>query len=41
MIIMDGSVVTDYGIPLDEARVGSFLEVRGEVRNDGDVVSQV
>ncbi len=37
MIIMDGSVVTDYGIPLDEARVGSFLEVRGEVRNDGDV----
>ncbi|DAC14018.1 MAG TPA: hypothetical protein D7H73_01635, partial [Candidatus Poseidoniales archaeon] len=37
MIIMDGSVVTDYGIPLDEARVGSFLEVRGEIRNEGDV----
>lgn len=37
MIVMDGAVVTDYGIPLDEARVGSFLEVRGEVRNEGDV----
>ena len=37
MVILDGSVVTDYGIPLNEARVGSFLEVRGEVRNDGDV----
>ncbi|RPG71319.1 MAG: hypothetical protein CBD52_005120 [Euryarchaeota archaeon TMED192] len=37
LIIMDGSLVTDYGIPIDEARVGSFLEVRGEIRNEGDV----
>jgi len=37
LIVMDGSVVTDYGIPIDEARVGSFLEIRGEIRNEGDV----
>ena len=37
LILMDGVKVTDYGIPIRESQVGSFLEVRGEVRNEGDV----
>ena len=37
LILMDGVQVTDYGIPIMESQVGSFLEVRGEVRNEGDV----
>ena len=37
LILMDGVQVTDYGIPIRESLVGSFLEVRGEVRNEGDV----
>ena len=37
LILMDGVQVTDYGIPIRDSQVGSFLEVRGEVRNEGDV----
>ena len=31
LILMDGVQVTDYGIPIRESLVGSFLEVRGEL----------
>lgn len=37
LILMDSVQVTDYGIPISESRVGSYLEVRGEVRNEGDI----
>ena len=37
LMFIDDLDVTDYGIPLRNSVMGSFLEVRGEVRNDGDI----